>query len=153
MTQLVNADKLLFQRLIELDIKPKRDATGACPLDVALLAALESYQVSFALLLMIAKAEKDRPKSAAEIWKPQFDKSKGKGKSKGKQKGKKLVSSKFPGPFMPKGVSVKPLRKKLCAFPTTSACAMVRPTGHVQQGQACLCQMLQGAPFAGTVID
>ena len=48
--QLVQADKLVFTKLIEDGVKPRRDAAGVCPMDAALMKALESYQVSFALL-------------------------------------------------------------------------------------------------------
>ena len=49
-SQLVNADKLVWAKLLEDNIKPRRDAAGDLALDTELIRALESYQVSFALL-------------------------------------------------------------------------------------------------------
>ena len=54
-TQLVEADRLVFVKLIEQNIKPKRDAAGSFPLDDALHQALESYEVSFALMHLPSK--------------------------------------------------------------------------------------------------
>ncbi|CAE7590682.1 unnamed protein product, partial [Symbiodinium necroappetens] len=54
-TQLVEADRLVFVKLIEQNIKPKRDASGSFPLDDALHQALESYEVSFALMHLQSK--------------------------------------------------------------------------------------------------
>ncbi|CAE7221043.1 Pol [Symbiodinium sp. CCMP2592] len=52
---IVEADRLVFTRLIELNIKPKQEPSGLRPLDEALHAALESYQVSFALMHLPSK--------------------------------------------------------------------------------------------------
>ena len=49
-SQLVEADRLVFSRLIEPNIKPKQNPDGSRPLDSALHDALESYEVSFALM-------------------------------------------------------------------------------------------------------
>ncbi|OLP75132.1 hypothetical protein AK812_SmicGene45120 [Symbiodinium microadriaticum] len=54
-TQLVEADRLVFVKLIEQNIKPKRDASGSFPLDDALHQALESFAVSFALMHLQSK--------------------------------------------------------------------------------------------------
>ncbi|CAE7836634.1 unnamed protein product [Symbiodinium sp. CCMP2592] len=48
--QLVEADKLVWTTLIERGVKPRKDATGAFPLDSELMQALESYEVSFGLM-------------------------------------------------------------------------------------------------------
>ena len=49
-SQLVNADKLVWAKLLEENVKPRRSPTGDLPLDTELMRALESYQVSFAFL-------------------------------------------------------------------------------------------------------
>ena len=43
-------DKQVFVRVIEAGVRPKRDPDKSYPLDSALMAALESYEVSFLLL-------------------------------------------------------------------------------------------------------
>ena len=46
----LTADKQVFVRLIEAGIRPKRGDDKSFPMDAALMAALESYEVSFLLL-------------------------------------------------------------------------------------------------------
>ena len=45
---------MVFEKIIERGIKPKRDSSGDYPLDNALLAALECYEVSMCLLPLAA---------------------------------------------------------------------------------------------------
>ena len=59
--QLARADRLVFEKIIERDIKPRRKADGRCPLDEALLAALESYEVSMCLLPLAAGSVPNKP--------------------------------------------------------------------------------------------
>ena len=48
--QLVEADKLVWIRLIERGVKPRKSADGTFPLDTELLHSPESYEVSFSLM-------------------------------------------------------------------------------------------------------
>lgn len=63
-SQLIQADKQVFQLLLENNVKPKRDDTGVLPLDNAMLEALQSYHVSFALMPLPAK--RDQQQTAAK---------------------------------------------------------------------------------------
>ena len=90
-TQIVAADKAVWQKLLEDNIKPRRQADGTLPLDEALQKALESYEVSFCLLPLQSKKEPkkkkgDKKKDETEvIKKAKGDKVKpGKGKGKGR---------------------------------------------------------------------
>ena len=56
-SQIVAADKLVWQALLEEGVQPKRDDAGVLALDTKLLSTLESYRVSFSLLPLIAKKE------------------------------------------------------------------------------------------------
>ena len=97
-SQLVAADKAVFQRLLEQDVKPKRDASGECALDEKLMQALESYQVSFTLLPLAAKREpqpsnlkKPKPgishgKGNFSVQQPMWNKKGGKKGAKSKQR-------------------------------------------------------------------
>ena len=85
-SQIVNADKLVWQKLLELGTKPRRGADGTLALNKGLLEALVSYEVSFTLLPLPSKKEpkvnlKKNPKN--EVLKDKIEK-KGKGKGKGK---------------------------------------------------------------------
>ena len=56
-SQLVSADKTVWQMLLEEGVQPKRDETGSLALDVKLMESLQSYRVSFSLLPLAAKKE------------------------------------------------------------------------------------------------
>lgn len=57
-SQLVAADKAAWSRVIEDNVKPRRDAVGALPLDTALIEALKSYECSFLLIPLPTKQPK-----------------------------------------------------------------------------------------------
>ena len=78
--QLVAADKLVWQSLLEEGVCPKRDSTGTLALDNTLMDALQSYRVSFTLLPLLAKKENAAP--SVQTVKPQPGAS-GKGGSNG----------------------------------------------------------------------
>ena len=56
-SQLVAADKLVWQILLEEGVQPKRSQAGTLALDTKLLETLESFRVSFSLLPLLAKKE------------------------------------------------------------------------------------------------
>ena len=49
-TQIARADRLVFEKIIERGVKPRRQPSGEYPLDDALLLALQCYEVSVCLL-------------------------------------------------------------------------------------------------------
>lgn len=81
MSQLVSADKAVWQLLIEEDVKPRRDAAGNLALDTKLIEALQSYQVAFTLLPLPAK----KSESQSSNHRPQPYSENRKGSSKGKK--------------------------------------------------------------------
>lgn len=88
-SQLVAAHKLVFQRLIEEGIVPSRNDQGSYPMDGALTRALESYEVSFALLPLPARSTESKAKPEGRMKshaaRPEPYTTKGAGKGKGKQ--------------------------------------------------------------------
>ena len=54
-SQLVSADKMVWQSLLEEGVKPKRDEDGNLDLNTKWLETLQSYRVSFCLLPLAAK--------------------------------------------------------------------------------------------------
>jgi len=56
-SQLISADKAAWTTLIERNIKPRPDHAGALAMDTELEASLKSYEVSFALLPLVSKAQ------------------------------------------------------------------------------------------------
>lgn len=95
-SQLVAADKAVWSKLLEDGIKPRRDIARDLPLDVHLMRALESYQVSFALLPLPQskkpnpKGDKEKDKDKDKVYNPWGKKQKGDRKGKGKGKGQRL---------------------------------------------------------------
>ena len=67
-SQLVAADRTVWQMLLEESVQPKRDEQGVLALDTKLMESLHSYRVSFALLPLIAK--KDSVASPSKPAKP-----------------------------------------------------------------------------------
>ena len=91
-SQLIEADRKVFSRLIELDVKPRKAADGTFPMDQALTQALESYEVSFSLMHLQSRAapppnrpnKRQREESASKgKGKSKWSQPKGKGKHKG----------------------------------------------------------------------
>lgn len=60
--QIVAADKAVWQKLLEDNIKLRRSPAGTLALDDALQRALESYEVSFCLLPLQAKKDTNKTK-------------------------------------------------------------------------------------------
>ena len=54
-SQIVAADKMVWQTLLEQGVRPKRDQAGDLPLNDKLLETLQSYRVSFCLLPLASK--------------------------------------------------------------------------------------------------
>ena len=61
-SQLISADKAAWTSLIERNVKPRPDLAGALAMDTELEASLKTYEVSFALLPLVSKAQ---PKSSS----------------------------------------------------------------------------------------
>ena len=59
--QLARADRLLFEKLVEKDLKPRRTAAGGLPLDTALINGVELYEITVALLPLPLSEVSRRP--------------------------------------------------------------------------------------------
>ena len=55
-SQIVEADRQVFVRMIEANVKPCKTLSGVMPMDDAFMTALESYEVSFVLMHAPSKA-------------------------------------------------------------------------------------------------
>ena len=60
--QIVEADRLVWQRLIQDNVRPRRAADGSLPLDTSLMEALTSYETSFALMPLTKGGSKRKNK-------------------------------------------------------------------------------------------
>ena len=142
-SQLVAADKMVFQVMIEKGVKPKRSTGGDCAMDTELLEALHSYQVSFGLMPLPAKAEKEKEKEKkkTEVPKNAFDKNaKGRGKGKGKA-GVRQRFFKIPQAIYQKGgVAETPAGEAICFSYNLSHCANGPDGGSCAKGKHVCCK-------------
>ena len=102
-SQLIEADRKVFSRLIELDVKPRKASDGTFPMDDALMQALESYEVSFSLMHLQSRAAP--PPNRPNKRQREEDTRKGKGKSKSRVKARtraRLLGWPFPKSFVTK---------------------------------------------------
>ena len=65
-SQIVSADKAVWQKLLQDNVKPCRQPDGTLALDEALQRALGSYEVSFCLLPLQAKKDGNKTKEKKE---------------------------------------------------------------------------------------
>ncbi|CAL1147099.1 unnamed protein product [Cladocopium goreaui] len=133
-SQIVAADKLVWQALLEEGVQPKRDDAGVLALDTKLLSTLESYRVSFSLLPLIAK--KEGPGNIQKKNKPQQPWSSGKGavattqkpwlKQKGGKKGGKSKQRVPSHIFKLGGTASNPEGEPICfGFNSEGGCSEV----------------------------
>ena len=117
-SQLVEADKQVFHRLIEADIKLRPNALGFLPLDSAIIPAFESYEVSFSLMpLPLSKGGKGgglpNPKKRNTSFTQESTNKKGKGKGKDKQE--RSDRERVPRELLDQGgVSRNPAGQSIC---------------------------------------
>ena len=142
-SQLVAADKAVWQLIIEEDVKPKRDESGTLALNTCLMDALKSYQVSFSLMPLPAKKDSPQKKDSnakrpgggyrpnyqvSQQWKP-----KGKG-GKGKSKGK--TAQRVPSNiYKLGGTAANPEGEPICfAFNSEAGCSESADGGRCRRG-------------------
>ena len=126
-SQLVAADKMVWQTLLEEGVKPRRDEAGDHALNTKLSEALQSYRVSFSLLPLPTKSQPASPK------KPKPSNQGGKGnphpvqkpwlkpKGKGGVKGKMRVPQHI---YKLGGTASNPAGEPICfAYNSQSGCA------------------------------
>ena len=87
-SQVISADKLVWSKCIELNIKPRPDPAGILALDTELSNKLESYEVSFSLLPLPGKGNNsNQPKQNAASSQQAPKQQTYKGGKKGKRSG------------------------------------------------------------------
>ena len=132
--QLVMADKLVWQALLEEGVRPKRDSAGQLPLNTKLLEALTSYHVSFSLLPLAGKKENVKKENKKKKAKRDRSRSRhdrgdkhGKGKGKGKGKVPELITKLG-------GVGKNPEGENICFSYNISSCSDAGPGGKCKRG-------------------
>ena len=142
-SQLVAADKMVWQTLLEEGVKPRRDDAGDLALNVKLLEALQSYRVSFSLLPLLAKANTatgsssstTKPKGSAggkgspfPVQKPWVKNKGGKSQSKGKMRVPQHI-------YKMGGTASNPAGEPICfAFNSSSGCADAADGARCRRG-------------------
>ena len=140
-SQLVAADRMVWQILVEGDVKPKRDAAGKLALDAKLITILQGYRVSFTLLPLPAKKNESQPSQKKE--RPPAHQGKGAAKviqswSKPQGQGKKGGKTKMRVPphiYKLGGVASDPEGKPLCfAFNSAEGCKEAAAGARCKRG-------------------
>ena len=141
-SQIVAADKAVWGKLLEDNVRPRRTPAGELPLDSELAKALESYAVSFTLLPLPQQkkttptAASPKPKPAAKVGvdKPQFNKyQKGKGKSKNQNKGPRVPYQ----IIQAGGVGKTPDGSNICFKYNIEGCNDAADGGSCKRGKHC----------------
>ena len=141
-SQLVAADKTVWQMILEEGVQPKRDEAGELALDSKLMESLHSYRVSFSLLPLVAK--KDNAPSVPKPTKPTASHG-GKGSNQPVQKpwlkakgGKKGGKGKVRVPqhiFKLGGTSSNPAGDPICfGYNSSSGCAEAADGAKCRRG-------------------
>ena len=149
LSQLVQADRMVFIRLIEENVKPRRKPDGTYPMDLALTAALQSYHVSFTLMPLPAKAP-GKPSAEQRVTpnpppaKKLRNEDPGKGKGKFKGKDAKGKSRKVATPYAilnAGGVATTPDGSPLCFDYVLGHCNRSVTDGQCVKGKhlCCVC--------------
>ena len=129
--QLVMADKLVWQALLEEGVRPKRDSAGQLPLNTKLLEALTSYRVSFSLLPLAGKKENvkkgNKKKAKRDRSRSRHDRGDKHGKGKGKGKVPQLITKLG-------GVGKNPEGENTCFSYNISSCSDAGPGGKCKRG-------------------
>ena len=142
-SQLVAADKMVWQTLLEEGVKPRRDEAGDLALNAKLLEALQSYRVSFSLLPLLAKSSNasgsssstTKPKGNAggqgspfPVQKPWMKSKGGKANSKGKMRVPKHI-------YKMGGTASNPAGEPTCfAFNSPSGCSDAAEGARCRRG-------------------
>ena len=149
LSQLVQADRMVFIRLIEENVKPRRKPDGTYPMDLALTAALQSYHVSFTPMPLPAKAP-GKPSAEQRVTpnpppaKKLRNEDPGKGKGKFKGKDAKGKSRKVATPYAilnAGGVATTPDGSPLCFDYVLGHCNRSVTDGQCVKGKhlCCVC--------------
>ena len=91
--QVLKADRQVFLHMIKNNVGVRRDPANLLPMDVAIIQALQSYEVGFNLMPLPKTSEPKKDPiyvpDRTPVWQQQYYQPYGKGKGHGKGKGKK----------------------------------------------------------------
>lgn len=145
-SQLVEADKAAWSKCIRDNVKPRRDSTGAKPLDTALVGALETWEVSFSLMPLPSRQSAPKSVNKSEGGKPKPDKPQPSAKhvankfqnnkkSKGKGRGKSKWEPKCPQAIRDAGgTATLPSGEPLCFGYSLSGCSKAADGARCEKG-------------------
>lgn len=144
---------MVWQILVEEDVKPKRDSSGKLALDDRMISILQGYRVSFTLLPLPSKKTDSQPSQKKDRQAPQ-----GKGPSKviqtwnkPKGQGKKGGKSKMRVPphiYKLGGVAADPEGKPLCfAYNSAEGCKDAAAGARCKRGWHLCAKCFQKHPI------
>ena len=149
LAQLVKADQQVWAKLSEAGSNIRRDTTGNLPLDDLIIRSLESYEISFYLLPMIAATggtstyhDRSNPYEA-----PSHKGKKGKGKGKKKTKGEHVQT--WVPPKLRGGKPTNDAGHPICFNYNLDGCDAAKPGSACPRGLHICCKCFKNHPFTG----
>ena len=149
LAQLVKADQHVWAKMSEAGSDIRRDAAGHLPLDTLILRCLESYEISFYLLPMVATTHSQTgyvERSNPYEEHPQKGK-KGKGKGKKKTKGEHVQS--WVPPKLRGGKPTNSAGQPICFNYNLDGCDAAQAGAACPRGLHVCCKCFKNHPFSG----
>ena len=150
LSQLIKADQQVWAKLSEAGSDIRRNNAGELPLDRLIITTLESYEISFYLLPMVASST-NANWNAAPRQGPyeEFAKGKGKGKLKGKRKSKGEHVQTWVPPKLRGGKPTNPAGNPICFNYNLEGCDAAQVGSACPRGLHVCCKCFKNHPFTG----
>ena len=149
LAQLIKADQQVWAKMSEAGSNIRRDDAGELPLDELIIKCLESYEISFYLLPMVAASA--GPMHYGDRSTPYEDYSqkgkKGKGKGKRKTKGEHVQT--WVPPRLRGGKPTNPSGSPICFNYNLDGCEAAQAGAACPRGLHICCKCFKNHPFTG----
>ncbi len=149
LAQLIKADQQVWAKMSEAGSDIRRNAAGVFPLDDLITKSLESYEISFYLLPMVAHhtghvANVDRSSPYEE-----YNQKGKKGKGKGKRKSKGEHVQTWVPPKLRGGKPTNPAGNPICFNYNLDGCDAAQPGQACPRGLHICCKCFKNHSFTG----
>ena len=149
LAQLIKADQQVWAKMSEAGSDIRRNAAGVFPLDDLIMKSLESYEISFYLLPMVAHhtghvANVDRSSPYEE-----YSQKGKKGKGKGKRKSKGEHVQTWVPPKLRGGKPTNPAGNPICFNFNLDGCDAAQPGQACPRGLHICCKCFKNHSFTG----
>ena len=148
LAQLIKADQHVWAKMSEAGSEIRRNAAGDLPLDALIIRCLESYEISFFLLPMVASSSGQTYSDRSNPYEDGHQKGK-KGKGKGKRKTKGEHVQTWVPPKLRGGKPTNPAGHPICFNYNLDGCDAAQPGSACPRGLHICCKCFKNHPFTG----